>query len=328
VKPSALVTVHDLHVRFSRGALFGRREWVHALDGVSIAIPAGATLGIAGESGSGKSTLGRALVGLAPISAGTVELDGALVAGAERRPAKASLRQMQMVFQDPYASLDPRHTIGRIIAEPLRIHGIGDAAERRARVSELLGLVGLDAAFAGRRPGQLSGGQRQRVGIARALACAPGFVICDEPTSSLDVSVQAQIVNLLLRLQNELGLTYLFISHNLAVLRAVSSVVGILYLGRIVEIGPANDVLQWPRHPYTAALLSAVPVPDPTVERARRRIALPGDPPSPVDLPTGCRFHPRCPRARERCRVEDPVLAGETQQFACFYPLDREVRAA
>jgi oligopeptide/dipeptide ABC transporter ATP-binding protein len=304
---------------------------VHALDGVSIAIPSGQTLGIAGESGSGKSTLGRALVGLAPISAGRVELGGGLVADAGLRPAKACLRQMQMVFQDPYASLDPRHPIGRTIAEPLRIHGIGDAAERRARVAELLGLVGFDTAFASRYPAQLSGGQRQRVGIARALACAPGFVICDEPTSSLDVSVQAQIVNLLLRLQAELSLTYLFISHNLAVLRAVSSSVGILYLGRIVEIGGAEDVLDRPRHPYTAALLSAVPVPDPKVERARRRIPLPGDPPSPVNLPTGCRFHPRCPRAQERCRVEDPALepiAADAQQVACFYPIEHESRAA
>jgi oligopeptide/dipeptide ABC transporter ATP-binding protein len=253
------------------------------------------------------------------------------VSSAERRPAKASLRQMQMVFQDPYASLDPRHSVGRTIAEPLRIHGIGDAAERAARVAELLQLVGLDPAFAGRYPVQLSGGQRQRIGIARALACAPGFVICDEPTSSLDVSVQAQIVNLLRRLQQDLGLTYLFISHNLAVLRAVSSAVGILYLGRIVELGTAEDVLERPRHPYTAALLSAVPVPDPRVERARQRIPLPGDPPSPVNLPSGCRFHPRCPRAQARCRAEDPALMPSPtggQHAACFYPLEAEAHAA
>jgi oligopeptide/dipeptide ABC transporter ATP-binding protein len=298
---------------------------VHALDGIDLDLQRGRTLGVAGESGSGKSTLGRALLGLVPIQSGSVELDGAVVASPGRNPTRAERQQMQIVFQDPYDSLDPRHTVERIISEPLRLYSSQSHREYRQQVRDLLQLVNLDPMLAQRLPDELSGGQRQRVGIARTLAVGSSFIVFDEPTSSLDVSVQAQIVNLIRRLQKEKGLTYLFISHNLAVLRHLADSVAILYLGRIVEMGAARDVFSSPQHPYTAALLSAVPVPDPRIERDRERIRLSGEPPSPINLPPGCRFQPRCWRAQERCSLEDPVLssaaAGSDHQVACFFPL-------
>jgi oligopeptide/dipeptide ABC transporter ATP-binding protein len=323
-----VIEAQRLEVHFERGRFLTGRERVFAVNGVSLAIAAGETLGVAGESGSGKSTLGRALLGLVRPTAGEVRLNGRLLVSPERRPNRIERRLLQMVFQDPYGSLDPRQSVQAIIAEPLRIQRAASALQRQ-RVRELLEFVGLSQTFATRLPGQLSGGQRQRVGIARALACRPTFVVCDEPTSSLDVSVQAQIVNLLLRLQQETGVSYLFISHNLAVLKRVSNTVAILYLGKLVEFGPADDVLTQPHHPYTAALLSAVPVPDPRLERVRERIHLPGDPPSPINLPSGCPFHPRCARAQARCRTDDPQLAPvEVDQHlaACFYPITRDER--
>jgi peptide/nickel transport system ATP-binding protein len=321
----ALIEATRVTVHFDRGR-FLTRERVHAVNDVSLAIQAGSTLGLAGESGSGKSTLGRALLGLVPVKAGEVRMNGDILVSPDRTPGKRARRLLQMVFQDPYGSLDPRQSIERIVAEPLRVQGFG-RTEQEVRVLELLDRVGLDRRVTTHLPGQLSGGQRQRVGIARALACRPSFVVCDEPTSSLDVSVQAQIVNLLLRLQRDTAIAYLFISHNLAVLKRMSDRVAILYLGKLVEIGPSSVVLSRPRHPYTAALLSAVPVPDPQLERARRRIRLPGDPPSPINLPSGCPFHPRCMNAQVRCRQENPELGtpdADGRAAACFFPVTGE----
>nr|WP_246221278.1 oligopeptide/dipeptide ABC transporter ATP-binding protein [Phytoactinopolyspora mesophila] len=269
----------------------------------------GETLGLVGESGCGKSTLGNALLRLVEPTAGRIEFDGVDVTALPASQLRSLRRRMAMIFQDPFASLDPRRTVGDSIGEPLLIHRLrrGRAAQA-ARVGELMEVVGLDPDLRGRYPHEFSGGQRQRVGIARALAGEPEFIVCDEPIASLDVSVQAQVVNLLVRLQREFGLTYLFVSHDLAAVRQIADRIAVMYLGRVVEVGPATSLVSTPEHPYTEALVSAVPVPVPERERERRRIVLHGDVPSPADPPSGCRFRTRCPKVFEPCPHHDPVL--------------------
>ena len=284
------------------------RPPVRAVDGVSLAIAPGQTLGLVGESGSGKSTVGRTILRLQEATAGRVLFEGEDVFALGTGPLRALRRRMQIVFQDPYSSLNPRMTVGGTLREPIEIHRLAPPTQMEARVTALLDEVGLDATFAGRYPHELSGGQRQRVGIARALSVEPRFIVCDEPVSALDVSVQAQVLNLLADLQRKRRLTYLFIAHDLAVVRHIADQVAVMYLGRIVERAPAAAIYSAPRHPYTRALLSAVPEPNPRAARAR--IVLSGDIPSPAHPPSGCPFHPRCPHPKknDRCRTETPVL--------------------
>ncbi len=311
-----LLAVEDLKVYFPiREGLIVQHHIgdVRAVDGVSFSIARGETLGLVGESGCGKTTTGRTIVRLNDPTEGTITFEGTNIAGLKGNELTKMRRRMQMIFQDPYASLDPRMTAGGIVAEPLDIHSVGTPRERRERVRELLGTVGLNPDYVDRYPHEFSGGQRQRIGVARALALDPALIVADEPISALDVSIQAQIINLLERLQATLGLTYLFIAHDLSVVRHISDRIAVMYLGRIVELAPSRQLNREPLHPYTVALLSAVPVPDPVVEGRRRRIILKGDVPSPVNPPSGCRFHTRCwLRDKlgnpEECSTVDPVL--------------------
>jgi oligopeptide transport system ATP-binding protein len=327
--PDPLVRVSGLKVHFplTKGVIFKRRTaTVRAVDGVSFEIGRQETLGLVGESGSGKTTLGRTLLRLHRPTEGSIWLDGLDLSLAEGADLRRARRRVQMIFQDPYASLPPRTRVGDIVAEPLVIHRIGTAGERRRRAAELLTQVGLQESDAARYPAQFSGGQRQRVGIARALALAPDLLVADEPVSALDVSIQAQVINLLKRLQAERDLAYLFISHDLAVVRHVCTRVAVMYLGELVEIAPASGLFASPRHPYTVALLSAEPVPDPSAQGRRSRIVLPGDLPSPASPPSGCRFHTRCWLRRrlgnpEECERNPPPLTEMTQGHvaACHF---------
>ncbi|MDY7040250.1 MAG: dipeptide ABC transporter ATP-binding protein [Chloroflexota bacterium] len=317
-----LVRVDHLkkHFPITRGIIFQRQIGaIKAVDDISFGIREGETLGLVGESGCGKSTTGRTILQLYRPTAGSVffhEQDLAQMKGEQLRRMR---RRMQMIFQDPYASLNPRMTVGNIVGEPLEVHGVAKGKERRERVQELLQLVGLNPYFINRYPHEFSGGQRQRIGVARALALNPSFIVCDEPISALDVSIQAQVVNLLEDLQGEFGLTYLFIAHDLSMVRHISDRVAVMYLGKIVELTGREELYKNPLHPYTQALLSAVPIPDPVVEETRRRIILEGDVPSPANPPLGCNFCTRCPRVLDVCYEEEPEFkeVGSDHWVAC-----------
>jgi oligopeptide transport system ATP-binding protein len=323
-----LLEARDLvkHFPFGRGVLLRRNLGrVHAVDGVSLVLPRGGTLGLVGESGCGKSTLARLVTRLIDPTEGRVLYDGADITADSRRRLRPVRRELQMIFQDPYSSLNPRRTVGSIVGEPLRLQHMGDRTARRRRVREVLEVVGLSPEHYNRYPYEFSGGQRQRIGIARALVTTPKLIVADEPVSALDVSIQAQVLNLLVDLQGEFGLTYLFIAHDLGVVRHVSDRVAVMYLGKIVELMPAEELDTRPIHPYTHALLEAVPIAEPGArERRRRRPVLRGDVPSPVAPPSGCRFHPRCPYATEICAAVEPPLVdhGSGHVAACHHPLN------
>ncbi len=321
---TTLVDVKGLKVHFPiKGGLLGRTVAnVKAVDGVDLFVRRGETLGLVGESGCGKSTTGRAILQLIKPTEGTVQLDGVELTKLSFDQIRKRRADMQMIFQDPYGSLDPRYTVGQVISEPLQNFKKGNPKEIRDQVANLLEVVGLNPYYVNRFPHEFSGGQRQRIGIARALALRPSFVVADEPVSALDVSIQAQVLNLLQELQGEFGLTYLFVAHNLSVVKHISDRVAVMYLGRVVELAQSEKMYELPLHPYTQALLSAIPVPDPTVEARRKRIILEGDVPSPVNPPPGCNFNPRCWKAQQVCReVIPPLEAKEPGHYAaCHFP--------
>lgn len=320
-----LLKVEHLHKEFPTGSGFmgGKfsKKVVSAVNDLSFEICAGETFGLVGESGCGKSTTGRAIMHLDPPTSGKVYFEGRDISKMNKKELKAMRREMQFIFQDPYASLNPRMTIGEIISEPMVIHGIGTPEERIERVRELLDVVGLNPEHINRYPHEFSGGQRQRVGIARSFILRPKLIICDEPVSALDVSIQAQVLNLLKDLQKQYGTAYLFIAHDLSVVQHISDRVAVMYLGKMVELSDWKSLYAEPNHPYTQALLSAVPIPDPDVQQNRKRIILAGDPPSPIDPPSGCRFHTRCPIAQAKCSEEAPEFReiGEGHFCACHY---------
>lgn len=311
-----------MHFPITRGIIFQRQVGaIKAVDGVDFTMFKGETLGLVGESGCGKSTTGRAILQLYRPTAGEVHFEGVDITKSKGEDLRKMRRRMQMIFQDPYASLNPRMTVGSIIGEPLEVHNIGsNKKERQERVQELLKTVGLNPYFVNRYPHEFSGGQRQRIGVARALAVNPAFIVCDEPISALDVSIQAQIINLLEDLQEELGLTYLFIAHDLSVVRHISDRIAVMYLGKIVELADRDELYENPMHPYTQALLSAVPIPDPKIETQRQRVILEGDVPSPANPPKGCNFSTRCPRVMDICRQDDPPFKEYKPDHyaACF----------
>jgi oligopeptide/dipeptide ABC transporter ATP-binding protein len=324
-----LLVVDDVkkHFPVTQGILIQRQvASVKAVDGVSFTVERGETLGIVGESGCGKSTLARCLMRLLDMTSGRVVFDGRDITRLSRAEMRPVRREMMMIFQDPYASLNPRKRVGFIIGEALEVHKLGTDAEIKRRVQELLEVVGLNPEHYNRFPHEFSGGQRQRIGVARALAVNPKLIVCDEPVSALDVSVQAQILNLLEDLQEDFGLTYIFIAHDLNVVRHISDRVLVMYLGKIAELAARDELYASPKHPYTGALLSAVPIPNPQLGRARQPVVLEGDVPSPLNPPSACRFHPRCPRFREgHCDVDEPALYpfGNGHVAACHYPLER-----
>jgi oligopeptide/dipeptide ABC transporter ATP-binding protein len=327
-----LVQVRDLvkHFPITRGIILQRKVGaVHAVDGVSFDVLRGETLGIVGETGCGKTTTARLIMRLIAPTSGTIELDGRDISHVKGHDLKALRREMQMIFQDPYSSLNPRKTVGAIIAEPFAIHGLEQRNGRRRAVQELMEQVGLNPEHYNRYPHEFSGGQRQRIGVARALALKPKLIIADEPVSALDVSIQAQILNLLRDLQAELGLTMVLIAHDLSVVRHMCDRIAVMYLGKVVELATNEALYAHPRHPYTGALLSAVPVPNPALAAQRRREVPSGDVPSPTNPPRACRFHPRCPKAQQLCSVEEPPLEpkGSGTIAACHYPLTREEAA-
>ncbi len=327
---SELLVVENLEKHFpvTQGLVFQHKVGaVKAVDGVSFTVNAGETLGVVGESGCGKSTMARCVARLLQPTGGKIIFDGRDITNLDRNAMRAIRREMMMVFQDPYASLNPRMRVGQIVGEPLEVHGIGTGGERKRRVQELLEIVGLNSEHYNRFPHEFSGGQRQRIGIARALAISPKLIICDEPVSALDVSVQAQILNLLKDLQKDFGLTYIFIAHDLNVVRHVSERVMVMYLGKAVELGSRDQLYREPKHPYSGALLSAVPIADPKLGRSRKPIVLQGDVPSPLNPPKACPFHPRCPRfVKGKCDVDtpplEPVGGDDTHFSACHYPLE------
>jgi oligopeptide transport system ATP-binding protein len=316
-----ILRVEGAYKYFPIGGLGGLA--VKAVDGVDLEVRRGETLGLVGESGCGKSTLARLITALLPVTKGTITFEGQTISKLRGRSLRKIRRKIQMIFQDPFASLDPRMTVGDIIAEPLDNYNIGNGKQRAARVQQLLRLVGLNPNFTNRYPHEFSGGQRQRIGIARALAVNPSFIVCDEAVSALDVSIQAQIINLLQDLQREFNLTYLFIAHDLAVVRHLSDRIAVMYLGKVVETADRRSIYEAPQHPYTRALLSSIPVPDPGIERNRAPITLKGEIPSPVNPPSGCRFHPRCPIARAPgiCSEQEPPLEphGHADQLAACH---------
>lgn len=325
VGSKTLVDIHDLKMHFplTRGIIMQRVVgYVRAVDGVTFSIERGQTLGLVGESGSGKTTIGRTIIRLYKPTAGQILFGDQDLAKLEGEAMRQMRRRVQMVFQDPFASLNPRFTIGSLIAEPMHIYNIASSQEIRDRTAELLRVVGLRAEYIDRYPHEFSGGQRQRIAVARALSINPEFIIADEPVSALDVSVRAQVLNLLQGLQQQFGLTYLFVSHDLSVVRHVADRIAVMYLGKIVELADRDELYAAPKHPYTKALLSAIPIPDPRVEKKRQRIILSGDLPSPINIPSGCRFHTRCPMAQQICREVEPAFEkkeGRDHYAACHF---------